>query len=135
MTLFPLQRNLSCYLPCMHSNVQVNSSEIVVQNFTKALEWRITCIFFGSDIFKDVKCPNITLTFINLLLKCRTRPSSEVARSTTYRPSKLPMHNRLPSLQRPAKLNTVSNQFFSRLCPECDEKAHKWLLVLDSGHL
>lgn len=112
LILFPLQLNLSCYLPRMRSNVQVMSFEIVLQNFRKALVGGITCIFFQTVIFEDVKCPNIALTSINLLLKCSTRLSSEVARSTTYRPSKLPMHNQLLSLQRPTQLNTVSNQFF-----------------------
>lgn len=91
----------------MHSNVQVMSFEIVLQNFRKTLVGGITCIFFKTVIFEDV-----TLTSINLLLKCSIRLSSEVARSTTYRPSKLPMHNQLLSLQWPTQLNTVSNQFF-----------------------
>lgn len=125
LVVFPLQWNLCRCLPRMHVSMQVMTFEIDVQSFTKAPERKNNVTRCGGSGFWRSWMSKHD-TFIDLLLKCITRLSSEVARSTTYRPSKLPTHNQLLSLQRPTHWNTVSHQYYFSSCREISSVKKSW---------
>lgn len=120
----PLQWILSHCLLHMHVSMKVVIFEIVVHNFTRALERQNHVHYVIIDFWRSLMSKHDTC--INLLLKCSTRLSSEVARSTTYRPSKLPMHNQLLSLQRPTHFNTVTHQYYFSSCREISWMKKFW---------